>query len=42
VPDYFQTIPRELEDAARIDGCSRIGAMGASQHATILDGTTVR
>ena len=25
--NYFQTIPRELEDAARIDGCSRIGAL---------------
>jgi multiple sugar transport system permease protein len=24
---YFQTIPRELEDAAMIDGCSRIGAL---------------
>ncbi len=24
---YFQSIPRELEDAARIDGCTRIGAM---------------
>jgi multiple sugar transport system permease protein len=22
---YFSTIPTELEDAARIDGCSRIG-----------------
>jgi multiple sugar transport system permease protein len=25
--NYFQTIPRELEDAARVDGCTRIGAM---------------
>jgi multiple sugar transport system permease protein len=25
--NYFQTIPRELEDAARIDGCTRIGAL---------------
>jgi multiple sugar transport system permease protein len=25
--NYFQTIPRDLEDAARIDGCSRIGAL---------------
>jgi multiple sugar transport system permease protein len=25
--NYFQTIPRELEDAARVDGCSRIGAL---------------
>jgi|DewCreStandDraft_5_1066085.scaffolds.fasta_scaffold19784_2 multiple sugar transport system permease protein len=24
---YFQTIPRELEDAAMIDGCSRVGAL---------------
>jgi multiple sugar transport system permease protein len=24
---YFQTIPGELEDAARIDGCSRLGAL---------------
>ncbi|MDR7402533.1 MAG: carbohydrate ABC transporter permease [Armatimonadota bacterium] len=24
---YFQTIPRELEDAARIDGCTRVGAL---------------
>jgi len=24
---YFQTIPHELEDAARIDGCTRIGAL---------------
>lgn len=24
---YFQTIPRELEEAAMIDGCSRTGAM---------------
>ncbi|MBX6764534.1 MAG: carbohydrate ABC transporter permease [Rubrobacteraceae bacterium] len=24
---YFQSIPRELEDAARIDGCTRIGAL---------------
>jgi multiple sugar transport system permease protein len=24
---YFQTIPRELEDAAMIDGCNRIGAL---------------
>jgi multiple sugar transport system permease protein len=24
---YFQTIPRELEDAARVDGCSRLGAL---------------
>src|SRR6185436_10465294 len=23
---YFDSIPRELEDAARIDGCSRLGA----------------
>src|SRR5919198_2341556 len=23
----FQTIPRDLEDAARVDGCSRIGAL---------------
>lgn len=23
---YFDSIPRELEDAVRIDGCSRIGA----------------
>jgi multiple sugar transport system permease protein len=25
--NYFQTIPRDLEDAARIDGYSRLGAM---------------
>jgi multiple sugar transport system permease protein len=25
--NYFQTIPHELEDAARIDGCTRIGAL---------------
>jgi multiple sugar transport system permease protein len=25
--NYFQTIPRELEDAARIDGCTRLGAL---------------
>jgi multiple sugar transport system permease protein len=25
--NYFQTIPRELEDAARVDGCTRIGAL---------------
>ncbi|MGH3359618.1 MAG: carbohydrate ABC transporter permease [Nocardioidaceae bacterium] len=25
--NYFTTIPRDLEDAARIDGCSRIGAL---------------
>lgn len=25
--NYFQTIPRDLEDAARVDGCSRIGAL---------------
>jgi multiple sugar transport system permease protein len=25
--NYFMTIPRDLEDAARIDGCSRIGAL---------------
>ncbi|MFQ6072292.1 MAG: carbohydrate ABC transporter permease [Methanosarcinales archaeon] len=24
--NYFETIPRELEDAAMVDGCSRIGA----------------
>lgn len=24
---YFQTIPKDLEDAARIDGCSRISAL---------------
>jgi len=24
---YFLTIPRDLEDAARIDGCTRIGAL---------------
>jgi len=24
---YFQTIPKELEDSAMIDGCSRIGAL---------------
>ena len=24
---YFQTIPRDLEDAARVDGCSRLGAL---------------
>ena len=24
---YFATIPRELEEAARIDGCSRLGAL---------------
>jgi multiple sugar transport system permease protein len=24
---YFQTIPEDLEDAARIDGCSRFGAL---------------
>jgi multiple sugar transport system permease protein len=24
---YFATIPRELEEAARVDGCSRIGAL---------------
>jgi multiple sugar transport system permease protein len=25
--NYFQTIPRELEDAARVDGCGRLGAL---------------
>jgi multiple sugar transport system permease protein len=25
--NYFRTIPRDLEDAARIDGCTRIGAL---------------
>lgn len=25
--NYFQTIPGDLEDAARIDGCTRIGAL---------------
>ncbi len=25
--NYFQSIPRELEDAARVDGCTRIGAL---------------
>jgi multiple sugar transport system permease protein len=25
--NYFQTIPHELEDAARVDGCTRIGAL---------------
>jgi multiple sugar transport system permease protein len=25
--NYFQTIPAELEDAARVDGCTRIGAL---------------
>ena len=25
--NYFGTIPRDLEDAARIDGCSRVGAL---------------
>jgi multiple sugar transport system permease protein len=25
--NYFQTIPRELEDAARVDGCTRLGAL---------------
>lgn len=25
---YFRTIPEELEDAARIDGCSRLGVLG--------------
>lgn len=24
---YFQAIPRELEDAARVDGCGRLGAL---------------
>ncbi|MGE5553559.1 MAG: carbohydrate ABC transporter permease [Betaproteobacteria bacterium] len=24
---YFQTIPRDLEEAARIDGCTRLGAL---------------
>jgi ABC-type glycerol-3-phosphate transport system permease component len=24
---YFRTIPSELEDAARVDGCSRVGAL---------------
>src|SRR5215211_3737916 len=24
---YFRSIPRDLEDAARIDGCSRMGAL---------------
>src|SRR5215207_7599411 len=24
---YFRSIPRDLEDAARVDGCSRIGAL---------------
>ena len=24
---YFRSIPRELEDAARVDGCSRMGAL---------------
>ena len=25
---YFRTLPEELEDAARIDGCSRLGVLG--------------
>ncbi len=25
--NYFTTIPRELEDAARVDGCTRLGAL---------------
>src|SRR5206468_9322342 len=25
--NYFQTIPRDLEDAARVDGCTRLGAL---------------
>jgi multiple sugar transport system permease protein len=25
--NYFQTIPRELEEAARVDGCTRVGAL---------------
>jgi multiple sugar transport system permease protein len=25
--NYFQSIPRELEDAARVDGCTRVGAL---------------
>jgi multiple sugar transport system permease protein len=25
--NYFQTIPRELEEAAQIDGCTRVGAL---------------
>jgi multiple sugar transport system permease protein len=25
--NYFQSLPRELEDAARVDGCTRIGAL---------------
>ena len=25
--EYFETLPRDLEDAARIDGCSRIGVL---------------
>lgn len=24
---YFRSIPREIEDAARVDGCSRVGAL---------------
>src|SRR5258705_8632643 len=24
---FFKSVPQELEDAARIDGCSRIGAL---------------
>ncbi len=25
--NYFSTLPRELDDAARVDGCSRLGAL---------------
>src|SRR5437899_2979062 len=25
--NYFQSLPRELEDAARVDGCTRMGAL---------------
>jgi multiple sugar transport system permease protein len=25
--NYFQSIPRELEDSARVDGCTRLGAL---------------
>ena len=28
--NYFSTLPRELEEAAQVDGCSRLRRSGAS------------
>ena len=33
--NYFSTLPRELDDAARVDGCSRLGALVADRAAAV-------